>query len=83
MTPAAPLTDFASLDVYSSVVYGRGAAFLLAVEEMTGKLDMFLRQYCDTFAFSLASRQDFSSLLRDVTGEDLEPLMLDYLDTLM
>ena len=83
VTPAAPITDFSSLDVYSSVVYGRGAAFLLAVEEMTGKLDMFLRQYCDTFAFSLASRQDFSSLLREVTGEDLEPLMLDYLDTLM
>lgn len=83
VTPATPITDFGSLDVYSSVVYGRGAAFLLAVEEMTGKLDAFLHKYCDTYAFSLASRQDFSRLLREVTGEDLEPLMLDYLDTLM
>lgn len=83
VTPATPITDFASLDTYAAVVYGRGAAFLLAVNEMTGKLDTFLRAYCDTFAFSLASRQDFSRLLRQVTGEDLEPLMLDYLDTLM
>ena len=83
LTPATPITDFGSLDAYFSVVYGRGAAFLLAVEEMTGKLDAFLQKYCDSFAFFLASRQDFSRLLREVTGEDLEPLMLDYLDTLM
>lgn len=83
LTPATPITDFGSLDAYFSVVYGRGAAFLLAVEEMTGKLDAFLQKYCDTYAFSLASRQDFSLLLREVTGEDLTPLMLDYLDTLM
>ncbi|MBR1606808.1 MAG: M1 family metallopeptidase [Clostridia bacterium] len=83
VTPATPITDFGSPDVYFSVVYGRGAAFLLAVEEMTGRLDAFLRQYCDTCAFFLASRQDFVKLLREVTGEDLEPLMLDYLDTLM
>lgn len=83
LTPATPIADFGSLDAYTSVVYGRGAAFLLAVEEMTGKLDAFLRSYCDAFAFSMASRQDFERLLNAVTGEDLTPLALDYLDTLM
>ena len=83
VTPGTPITDFASLDIYSTVVYGRGAAFLLAVEELTGKLDAFLRAYCDTYAFQLASREDFTALLNRITGEDLLPLMTDYLDTLM
>ena len=83
VTPATPITDFGSLDTYSAVVYGRGCAFMLAVEQMTGKADAFLRAYCDQYAFRLASRQDFSKLLNAVTGEDLTPLMIDYLDTLM
>ena len=83
VSPATPISGFGSLDVYSAVVYGRGCAFLLAADEMSGKIDAFLREYCDRYAFSIASRQDFADLLNDVTGEDLEPLMADYLDTLM
>ena len=83
VTPGSPIGDFAGLDVYSAVVYGRGAAFLLAVEEMTGRLDSFLRAYCDVFAFRLASREDFAGLLNEFTGEDLSPLMADYLDTII
>lgn len=83
VTPATPITGFASPEIYSTVVYGRGAAFLLAVDELTGKLDGFLKAYCDSFAFSLAGRDDFETLLNAYTGEDLTPLMIDYLDTLM
>ena len=58
-------------------------ALLLAVEEMTGKTDAFLKAYCDAFAFQIASREDFITLLNRVTQEDMEPLAADYLDTLM
>lgn len=83
VTPATPIDYFGTLDTYSTVVYGRGAAFLMAVEEMTGKADAFLRAYCDQYAFQRANRQDFTALLNSVTGSDLLPLMTDYLDTLM
>lgn len=83
VTPATPITGFGSLDVYSAVVYGRGCALMLAAEQLTGKMDLFLQSYCDQYAFKLASRQDFTLLLNDVTGEDLTPLMIDYLDTLI
>lgn len=82
VTPGSPITAFGSLDVYSTVVYGRGAAFLLAAEEMTGSLDGFLKAYCDRFAFGFARREDFARLLNEITGQDLLPLMQDYLDTL-
>ena len=83
VTPGTPIDRFDSLDVYTAVVYGRGAAFLLAVEEMTGRLDAFLRAYCDTFAFSRPTREDFLAFLNGFCGEDFTPLMTDYLDTLM
>jgi aminopeptidase N len=83
ITPGSPITAFGSLDVYSTVVYGRGAAFLLAAEEMTGSLDGFLKAYCDRFAFGFARREDFARLLNEVSGQDLLPLMQDYLDTLL
>ncbi|MBQ7454801.1 MAG: M1 family metallopeptidase [Clostridia bacterium] len=83
VTPGSPIDRFDSLDVYSAVVYGRGAAFLLAVEEMTGKLDGFLRAYCDQFAFRRPTRAEFLAFLNGYCGEDLAPLMTDYLDTLM
>ncbi len=83
LTPGSPITYFSSLIDYSTVVYGRGAAFLLGVEEMTGQLDAFLRAYCDQFAFQLVSRTQFSDALNAFTGMDLTPLMTDYLDTLM
>ncbi len=83
VTPGSPVSYFGSLDVYSSVVYGRGAALLLAIEELTGQADAFLRAYCDTFAFRIASRAEFETLLNAFTGMDLKALMVDYLDTLM
>ena len=46
-------------------------------------MDGFLRAYCDAFAFQIASREDFISLLNRYTQEDIRPLMTDYLDTLM
>ena len=81
ITPASPLSSFQSYQEYTGVVYGRGAAMLEAIELDTGTLDAFLRAYCERYAFSLATRQDFVTLLSRFTGRDLAPLVQDYLDT--
>ena len=83
VTPGSPIDYFASYAAYTAAVYGRGAALLLALEEMNGDVDGFLRQYADAFAFSYARRADFEGLLSRFTGMDVAPLLTDYLDTLM
>lgn len=84
LTPGSPISYFGNLTDYATVVYGRGAALLLALDTLLpGGVDGFLRQYAETFAFSYASRTDFESCLHAYAGMDLSPLLLDYLDTLM
>ena len=83
VTPGSPIDYFGSYSDYSAVVYGRGAALLLAIEEMTGKADDFLCAYCDRFAFRLAKPEDFTLCLNEWSGMDLSPLILDYIDTYM
>lgn len=82
VTPGAPLERFSTMSEYSLVVYDRGAAMLCALDRMLGgELDAFLRAYYVRFAFKRATREDFEALLEQVTGEDLAPLIRDYLDT--
>lgn len=82
VTPGAPLDRFSSMSEYSLVVYDRGAAMLCALDRMLGGgLDGFLRAYYERYAFGRATREDFETLLAEVTGEDLAPMMRDYLDT--
>lgn len=83
LTPGSPIDYFGNYSDYSTVVYGRGAALMAAIEEMTGKADDFLRAYCERFAFTLASRDDFANFLNEWSGMDLSPLILDYIDTYM
>lgn len=84
LTPGSPISYFSSLTDYATVVYGRGAALLLALDVLLpGGVDGFLRQYVQTFAFSYASRADFEACLNAYAGMDVSPLVLDYLDTLM
>jgi len=81
VTPGSPVDHFGSYADYSAVVYGRGAALIDAIDTMTGKANDFLRSYCDTFAFSFATREDFDCHLNQWSGMDLTPLVLDYIDT--
>ena len=81
VTPGSPLSAFSSMSEYSRVVYNRGLACLLALEETVGGLDTFLRDYYTAYAFSIASRDDFEHMLAQSTAKDLEPLLRDYLDT--
>lgn len=79
-TPGAPLDYFSSMSEYRLVVYDRGAACLCALDR-TVPLDHFLRDYYQNYAFQMASRAQFEQQLFESTGEDLTPLLRDYLDT--
>ena len=46
-----------------------------------GRLADVLRRYVETYAFSIADRDDFTRFVQEETGMDMEPLMIDYLDT--
>ena len=83
-TTGAPLSWFANMSEYSILVYQRGAAMLWALDNlMGGGLNGFLRDYRDTFAFQIATRDDFMNALADCSGQDYQPLLIDYLDTLI
>lgn len=83
ITPGSPLDYFSSLNEYAVVVYQRGAALWLALENYMGKeaLDGFLRDYQTRYRFRIATREDLTELLSLHAGADMAPLMLDYLDT--
>ena len=68
------------MSLYKLVVYDRGAACLCALDR-TVSLDGFLRDYYRNYAFRRASRENFEQQLLASTGEDLSPLLRDYLDT--
>lgn len=81
-TPGAPLDYFESNTDYMVLVYGRAASLLCAMDDwLGGGLEDVLRRYVETYAFSIADRDDFARLLLEETGMDMEPLMIDYLDT--
>lgn len=81
VTAGAPLSYFGSWQVYDTVVRGRGAALLLALDALTGGMDDILHAYCEQFAFMLVSREDFEHFVCQYSGMDIAPLMQDYLDT--
>lgn len=81
-TPGAPLDYFETNTDYMVLVYGRATSLLCAMDDwLGGKLWHALRQYAQTYAFSIADRDDFTRFLLEETGMDMEPLMIDYLDT--
>ncbi len=84
VTAGCPVDYFSDRATYDAVVRGRGAAYLFALDEMTGsRVDEFLRQLCDNYAYSMVSREAFEEKMTDFSGMDIVPLALDYLDTYM
>ena len=83
VTPGSPIDYFQDLTEYSQVVYRRGAALWMALENLMGKdqLDAALQKYVQEYRFRLASREDLTQLLSQAAGQDLSALMEDYLDT--
>lgn len=81
-TPGAPLDYFETGTDYSVLVYGRATALLCAADELlSGRLNDALKHYAQQYAFGIADREDFSRAVLETTGEDIQPLMVDYLDT--
>ncbi len=84
VTAGCPVDYFSDRATYDVVVRGRGAAYFFALDEMTGgKVDEFLRQLCENYAYSMLSRKAFEEAMTDFSGMDIVPLALDYLDTYM
>ncbi len=84
LTPGSPIDYFGSLEDYRTVVYGRGAALVLGLDELLpGGVDGFLKAYAEEFAFRFATRADFEECLNRYAKMDLGPLLVDYLDTVM
>lgn len=82
LTPATPIDYFSSLMDYKTIVYGRGASLLLALDMFVpGGVDAFLKAYVEEHAFSMAGRNDFETCLNAFAGKDVTPLLQDYLDT--
>lgn len=83
VTPGSPIDYFQDLTEYTQVVYRRGAALWMALENLMGKtaLDAALQDYQKTFCFATATRQDLTDLLSVHAGQNVAPLMADYLDT--
>lgn len=84
LTPASPLSHFSSLADYRTIVYGRGAALLDALDAFLPEgTDAFLKTYVQKYSFQIAKRQDFEQTLNACAGMDAIPLVQDYLDTKM
>ena len=84
LTPGSPIGYFSSVETYHTVVYGRGAALLLALDSLLpGGADAFLRAYAEAFSYAYASRAQLEAFLNRYADMDLTPLLLDYLDTAM
>ncbi|MBR4069370.1 MAG: M1 family metallopeptidase [Clostridia bacterium] len=81
-TPGAPLDYFETATDYAVLVYGRAAALLCAADELLGgRMNDALKHYAQQHAFGIADREDLPRAVLESTGEDIEPLMVDYLDT--
>ncbi len=84
LTPGSPISYFSNFTDYRTVVYGRGAALLLALDEfLPGGTDAFLKAYVQAFSFGYVTRARFEAFLNRYSGLDAGPLLLDYLDTVM
>jgi aminopeptidase N len=66
---------------YSSIVYGRGALFFRALGEALGEADLriLLQRYYSTFAWELASGDEFRSLAEAIAGRDLGDLWREWI----
>ena len=82
VTPGSPIDRFSDYDQYDTVVYGRGTAYLCALDSYTGgQTDRILREYVRRYAWKRASRADFERTVNETAGRDLSSFAEIYLDT--
>jgi len=65
---------------YGAIVYGRGPLFLEALEERMGEetVDALLRDYYQTFRWSIATTEDFQRLAETHCECDLDAMFLEW-----
>ncbi|MBN2489389.1 MAG: M1 family metallopeptidase [Planctomycetes bacterium] len=66
-------------EVFSTIPYEKGAAFLTLLEEAAGRkrFDAFLRRYIDTFKFQSLSTEEFLAFLREHLPEAADAVAVD------
>jgi len=68
-------------DNYTNLFYNRGGYFLKELMDAIGN-DGFLSilsEYCETFAYKIATTEDFVNLLRERTPVDVESIIAEYI----
>jgi|GEM_PF-517069 len=72
--------DYQDEASYMNTVYRRGALFLADLRKLVGSQVFydFLKDYCQSRSYSLATAADFFSILSRHTDEDLSPLLTQY-----
>ena len=84
VTPGSPIDRFSDYDQYDTVVYGRGTAYLCALDTYTeGQTDRILGEYVRRYAWKRASRADFERTVNETAGMDLSAFAEIYLDTVI
>ncbi len=84
VTPGMSADAFPDLATYRSVMDGRAAAMLYAVDLMLdGRLDAFLSHLVAYYSFQRVGRAEFISQAQQLYAIDCSPLLTDWLDTLM
>ena len=68
-------------DNYTRLFYDRGSYFLKELMDAIGKDEFLsiLSEYCKTYAYKVASTEDFISLLRERSPVDVESIINEYI----
>jgi hypothetical protein len=74
-----PVTAYTK-DEYGAIIYGRGLFFFLALRQKIGQVnfDIFLQDYTKTFAWDIATTDDFKMLAEQHCNCNLTPLFQEW-----
>jgi hypothetical protein len=76
-----PVKSYAT-DQYETMIYARGALFFAALRDEIGSeaFDRLIRTYLATYAWRIATPEDFRALAEQVSGQDLSALFAHWLE---
>jgi hypothetical protein len=74
-----PVSSYPGYD-YVSIIYGRGALFMMALRDQMGipAFDRFMQEYVRRYSWGISSTDKFKTLAEDVCHCDLTPLFVDW-----
>ena len=84
LTPGTPLSGFPDENTLYTVTRGRGCAFLIAADTLSGgRMNEFLRALLETCCYQRLTEQLFLEKLNRFFSLDFTPLLNDYIHTLI